>query len=59
MMSAITELRTNKSYPDSQILLIGAMYELGNSSELEHANLLNELMTLDKLKSLILVGDRF
>jgi UDP-N-acetylmuramoyl-tripeptide--D-alanyl-D-alanine ligase len=59
MMSAITELRTNANYPDSQIIVMGDMYELGKSSELEHTNILNELMALDKLKLLILVGDRF
>ena len=59
MLSAINELKTNPSYPDSQIVIIGDMYELGKSSELEHVNILNELMTLDKLKLLILVGDRF
>jgi len=59
VMSAINEFRTNASYPDSQIIIIGDMYELGKSSELEHANILNELMTLDQLKLLILVGDRF
>ena len=59
MLSAINELKTNPNYPDSQIIIIGDMYELGKSSELEHVNILNELMTLDKLKLLILVGDRF
>jgi len=59
MLSAINELKTNPNYPDSQIIIIGDMYELGKSSDLEHVNILNELMTLDKLKLLILVGDRF
>ncbi len=59
MLSAINELKTNPNYPGSQIIIIGDMYELGKSSELEHVNILNELMTLDKLKLLILVGDRF
>ena len=59
MMSAINELNTNARYPDSQIIFLGDMYELGQSSELEHTIILNELMTMDKLKLLILVGDRF
>ena len=58
-MSAINELNTNARYPNSQIIFLGDMYELGQSSELEHTIILNELMTMDKLKLLILVGDRF
>ena len=56
--SALSELVANPNYPDSKVVILGDMYELGDASDEEHNKLLDELIKLDQLKLTILVGER-
>ena len=57
--SALNDLATNGSYPESKLLIIGDMFELGQYSEAEHAKIFQQAINVPNLKAIFVKGEKF